>query len=139
MRLKLALAVTLLTAAGCAKPAVITTGDGKRQVVDTVKQETVDADKQLIVEGRNRGDVKLLTVQESRPNGYLRLQIGFQNRAGDDRQIQFEVHYFDEKGLPIMETTGWTPLEIPARGAKYASVTSIRREAASYKVHMMYQ
>ncbi len=135
----LALLAAGMAACG-AHPAVISGPGGTSQQIERVRnQETMGTENQLIVEGRNRGNVRLLSAREERPNGFLRLYMGFQNTSNSDQSIQYEVHFFDATGLPITETSGWVPLEIAAKSAGYATVTSVRREAATFKVHMSYR
>jgi len=134
-------ALALLTLTGCgATPAVIAMPGAQPTQVERVRdQETIGTENQLIVQGENRRTIKLLSVKADRPNGFLRLYLGFQNTGRSSQSLTFEVHYFDEGGLPIQETSGWIPLEVDGRAAKYASVTCVRREAATFKVHMSYR
>jgi hypothetical protein len=125
---------------GCGPtPAVITTPTRPTQVERVTDRATMGTENQIVVQGRNRGSVRLLAVKEDRPNGFMRLNIGFQNVSKSDESVQFQVQYFDKDGLPIAENSGWLPLEIPEQGARYASVTSVRKDAATFKVHMLYR
>lgn len=134
-------ALLLFAASGCgAHPATIAMPGGQPTQVERVRdQETIGTENQLIVQGENRRTIRLLSVKADRPNGYLRLYIGFQNTARSSQSVNVEVHYFDEAGLPIQETSGWIPVEIDARSSKFASVTCVRKEAATFKVHMTYR
>jgi hypothetical protein len=125
---------------GCPKhPTVITSNQGKESTTVTpTNQADMRTATQIVVEGKNKGSIKLLAVKESRVNGFLQLQIGFQNVSKNDEAIQFEVLYFDSGGYPIKEMTPWTPLTIPAKGVRYASVIALRKEATTYNIHMIY-
>lgn len=127
--------------AACApKPTVVTGPDrGRSTEVVPVKKETMGTEDEIIVEGKNRGSLRLLAVKKSRPNGFLRLQIGMQNVSKNDEDAVFEVHFFDADGYPIPETSGWLPISVVQRGVQYTSVTCIRKEATTFKIHMMYK
>jgi len=134
------LSFVALSLAGCAKRVVITAPDRtSTREVGPVKKETMGTEDEIIVEGRNRGSVRLLAVKQARLNGFLQLQIGFRNVSNSDADALFEVHFFDSDGYPIPETSGWLPISIVRRGVQYASVTCVKREAQTFKIHMLYK
>lgn len=130
-----------LIVGGCASAAkpVISGPDIGSTTTQAQKQESMGTGNELIVEGRNRGTIKLLAVKVSRPNGYLQLQIGFQNTANRDQYLEYEVHFMDANGMPIPETSGWKPLSVTGRGVAYGQVVCIKKEAETFKVHMKYK